>query len=187
MARRRRRRQSSSGFNLLGLVFVGAVVLKLATSLAIPLLPGLAALAGLLVLLSAFSGDGGGSSAKAPRHRQLEELDRLGGHAFEQAVAGIMGRLGYQTTVTPGSGDMGVDVIACRGNRRIAVQVKRYSSPVGRRAVADAVAGMAPHRCNEAMVVTNSTFSPAAMQLAQLHGCTLIDRDGLAAWLRQAR
>jgi HJR/Mrr/RecB family endonuclease len=37
------------------------------------------------------------------------------------------------------------------------------------------------------MVVTNSTFSPAAVQLAQLHGCTLIDRNGLATWLRQAR
>jgi restriction system protein len=182
MARRRHRR-SISGCHRLGVVLVGVVVLKLANSTAIPLLAGVAVLVVLLVLFAALNGDGAGKTSRKP---QLEDLDRLGGHAFEQAVADVMAGLGYRTKVTPGSGDMGVDVIACRGSRRIAVQVKRYSSPVGRRAVADAVAGMAPHRCSEAMVVTNSTFSPAAVHLAQLHGCTLIDRTGLAAWLRQA-
>lgn len=180
----RRRRRSNSGMQFLGWAALAACGLKLALSSAVA--PWLLGTAGFLLLCSLLSAIAISTPTPQPRIRELQQLDSLDGHAFEQAVAALMNRLGYSTTVTPGSGDMGVDVIACRGKRRIAVQVKRYAKPVGRSAVADAVAGMAPHRCSEAMVVTNSRFSPSAVELARLHHCTLIDRDGLAAWLRQA-
>ena len=46
--------------------------------------------------------------------------------SFEKYVAGIYEKEGYDVTVTPYSGDYGVDVIAEKGGERIAVQVKQY-------------------------------------------------------------
>ena len=59
--------------------------------------------------------------------------------SFEKYVAGIYEKEGYDVTVTPYSGDYGVDVIAEKGGERIAVQVKQYGGSarkVNRQAVA---------------------------------------------------
>ena len=81
------------------------------------------------------------------------------------------------------AGDLGVDLIAERGDYRCAVQAKRQSQPVARRAVSDAVAGMAHYDCNAAMVVTNNYFTEGAVELARSTGCELIDRGALAEWV----
>ena len=95
----------------------------------------------------------------------------MSGHEFEHHVAKVMRANGYRVTVTRGSGDYGVDLIL---NGQIAVQVKRYSSPVGPKAVQEVVAGMAIHRCTESWVVTNSTFTAAAIKLAAANGVRLV-------------
>ncbi|MBV8101041.1 MAG: restriction endonuclease, partial [Verrucomicrobia bacterium] len=81
------------------------------------------------------------------------------------------------------SGDLGVDLIASKGQDRIAIQVKRYGGTVSRRAISDAVAGMQHYRCNQAMVITNSRFTPGAITLAKSTQCSLIDRDELVKWI----
>ena len=54
------------------------------------------------------------------------------------------------------------------------MQCKYYSAPVGLGAVQEAVAGKAMYGCNAAMVVTNSTFTKAAEELAVQNGVVLI-------------
>jgi hypothetical protein len=103
----------------------------------------------------------------------------MSGHEFEHHVAAIFRRQGWQAKVTPGSGDYGVDIVLTRrdaesGETRVAVQVKMFSAPVGPQAVQEVVAGKAVHRCSEAWVVTNSTFTPAAARLAAANGVRLI-------------
>lgn len=95
------------------------------------------------------------------RHRrdwltlQLAEIDVLEGIAFEEYVAQLLQRRGFDTEPTKASCDLGVDIIANCNSQRYAVQVKPYASSVGRRAVSDAVAGQSFYQCDGAMVITN--------------------------------
>ena len=81
--------------------------------------------------------------------------------------------------VAKASGDYGVDIIL---NGYVAVQVKKYSSPVGHKAVQEVVAGKAHYNCTEAWVVTSNTFVPAAVALAASNGVRLIAGEELQ-WL----
>jgi hypothetical protein len=67
----------------------------------------------------------------------LEGIDLQSGKRFEQTVAALYSKRGYKTKVTPAGGDYGVDVIAERENEAIAIQAKRYSKPVGVKAIQD--------------------------------------------------
>ena len=55
----------------------------------------------------------------------------LSGYDFEKEIATLYNKLGYTATVTPGSGDGGIDIILNKDNLRIAVQCKHHSRPVG--------------------------------------------------------
>jgi len=116
----------------------------------------------------------------------LSEIDEMEGSEFEEYVAALFRKLGYQAAVTQQSRDFGVDVVAKRGRERIAIQVKRYAKAVSLGGVQQAVAGMHKYNCNKAMVVTNNYFTPGAQELASHSACELIDRDGLAGLIRQA-
>ena len=99
------------------------------------------------------------------------------GHEYEQVVARYLQRHGYYgVQVTKGSGDFGVDVIARKGLTKYAVQCKYYSHAVGLDAIQEVVAGKTYYGCDAAMVVTNSTFTKAARELATRNGVKLIER-----------
>lgn len=113
------------------------------------------------------------------------DIDSMEGIMFEKYIAAILEHRGFKTSITKGSGDFGVDIIASRDNQRYAVQVKRYRSNVSRTAVSDAVAGKKYYDCNIAMVITNSYFSPAAIDLADKNHCKLVNRNVLADWINE--
>lgn len=97
------------------------------------------------------------------------------GHEYEYAVANYLREQGYyDVEVTQASGDYGIDVLARKGGHRYAVQCKYYSGTVGISAVQEAVAGMAIYGCDRAMVVTNSTFTKAAKELAEANDVVLL-------------
>ncbi len=121
--------------------------------------------------------------AKRVRALQIADVDRMTGTRFEEYVAQLLQDQGYQVKHTGASGDLGVDLVARNGQFKYAVQIKRQADAVSRRAVSDAVAGMAQYGCNAAMVVTNNYFSPGAQELARANHCVLIDRERLARWI----
>lgn len=114
-------------------------------------------------------------------------IDSLDGAEFERYVEHLLRKRGYRVQRTGKSGDLGVDLVAEKGNLRYAVQVKRQAQPVSRHAISDVVAGKAQYNCNAAMVVTNNLFSPGAQQLAQVNQCRLVDRNVLADWLMEEK
>jgi hypothetical protein len=164
-------KQSGCGLTLL-IVTAIAVWALIASGLNLPL--AILAIVLFWMLIKAFSG---------PRARNLKEVDAMSGERFEHLVARLLSRQGYHAKVTKLSGDLGVDVVARRGAERIAVQAKRYSEPVSRTAVSDAVGGMKTYNCNSSMVVTNNYFTKGAQQLAKDNECRLVDRDTLATWI----
>jgi HJR/Mrr/RecB family endonuclease len=116
---------------------------------------------------------------------QLANVDSMTGIEFEQYLQRILSNKGYRVSMTNVSGDLGVDLVASGNNEKFAIQVKRYSNKVSRRAVSDAVAGMQYYGCTKAMVITNNYFSSGAIKLAQSTGCILIDREKLALWINE--
>jgi restriction system protein len=185
MARRRSSRRSSGSASPAALVALTA--LGAATAY-----PWVALAAGLLALAVCISF---WLQRRSRRRREREALlqleladvDTMEPQAFEAFVAHLLNAQGFQTELTKATGDFGVDVVATDGNRRIAVQVKRYTTAVSAKALAEVLVGMPHYRCNECMVVTNSTFTRPAVQAAALHPCTLVDRHQLAGWMAQAR
>lgn len=110
----------------------------------------------------------------------IEELDGMSGHDFEYAVADLLFHNGYRdVTVTQGSGDFGIDILARRKNVKYAIQCKRFSSKVSVSAVQQAGSGTDFYHCDAAAVITNSTFTNPAIKLAQTTGVRLWDRNFL--------
>jgi restriction system protein len=110
----------------------------------------------------------------------LQKIDTMDGHTFEHYVAQILSKNGYNNvSVTSGSNDFGVDIIAHKHENKYAIQVKRQSSRVSRRAVSDAVAGRDHYGCNLSMVITNNYMTDGGMRLAKSTNCIIIDREKL--------
>jgi HJR/Mrr/RecB family endonuclease len=100
----------------------------------------------------------------------------LQGIPFENFLVDVFREWGYQVETTKTSGDQGVDLILSRASVRIAIQAKGYvSSTVGNSAVQEAHTGMKFYQCQRCAVITNSTFTSSARQLAAAVGCALID------------
>lgn len=118
-----------------------------------------------------------------PRALQIAAVDQMAGREFEFYVAELLTHQGFAAQVTQGSNDLGVDIIARNGARRIAVQCKRYDHKVDRNAISDVVGGMSHYGCNAGMVVTNNYFQRGATKLANSNSITLIDRDVLSDWI----
>ena len=114
------------------------------------------------------------------RLRNLAALDELDGADFENAVAELYERLGYEVQVTPASGDFGVDVLARKGPELLAIQVKRYQGSVGVDAVQQAASGATYYKATRAVVVTNSIFTRPAFEMAKKVRVLLVDRKELA-------
>jgi hypothetical protein len=111
------------------------------------------------------------------------QVDEMNGIEFEHYVREILVHQGYSAKVTQGSNDYGVDIVAKKGKDRYAIQVKRYSGKVSRRAVSDSVGGMSFYNCNKSMVITNSYFTKGATELANSNSCILVDRSILSRWI----
>lgn len=110
----------------------------------------------------------------------MQKIDSMDGREFEEFVDRLYMLQGYRTKLTPSSGDQGVDVIAAKDGKKYGIQVKRYFGSVGNAAVQEVIAGMIFHQCDYGIVITNSTFTNSAIQLAQRDGTIeLIDRPKL--------
>jgi hypothetical protein len=111
------------------------------------------------------------------RKNQLQLVDwrSLRGTDFERFLVDVFEALGYTVQTTKASGDQGVDLIATKAGRRIAVQAKGYSNSVGTSAVQEVVAGRGCYRCDACAVITNSHFTRGAKDCAHANHCQLVD------------
>jgi restriction endonuclease Mrr len=122
-------------------------------------------------------------SLRRIRMLTLDQVDAMTGTRFEAYVAEVFTFHGATVEHTGRAGDQGCDLVLVVGSRRIACQAKRYAKPVSGAAVREAVAAKAVHGCTEALVVTCSTFTKGARDLAAANGCHLIDREALSHYV----
>jgi len=103
--------------------------------------------------------------------------DSMSGSEFEEFLVAVFKALGYEAHKT---GDDHVDLVVTVGTKRIAVQATRTTGVVQKLAVEKVLIGMGGHHCSYCMVITNSTFSTPAEQLASSLSCGLVDRNSLS-------
>jgi restriction system protein len=121
--------------------------------------------------------------AKRRPGASMTAIDAMTGTEFEDYVAGRLQRAGWQVMFTPVVGDYGVDLIAQKDGKSVAIQCKRHGNSVGVAAVQQVVSGARHHGCTKSIVISNQEFTQAAKQLAFSHGCQLIGRKALQAWV----
>ena len=117
----------------------------------------------------------------------FDKIDQMNGRQFEFWCAELLRKLDYKNvSVTRGSGDQGVDIVAVKDGIRHAFQCKRYSKDLGNKPVQEVYAGMAMYNCSVGVVITNRYFTTGAIQLAKRTGIVLINRSQLNDMIRQA-
>ena len=71
-------------------------------------------------------------------HTELFQYDEsMGGVEYEHYCAEILRRSGWNATVSTASNDQGVDIFAKKNHLSVAIQCKKYSKPIGNKAVQD--------------------------------------------------
>ena len=74
------------------------------------------------------------------RSREKERFEdgfreNMSGDEYEKYCKYILEQRGWEVNITPKSGDQGVDLIASKEYLKVCIQCKRYSKPVGNKAV----------------------------------------------------
>jgi restriction system protein len=98
---------------------------------------------------------------------------------YEHFCAALLREARWRARVTRASGDQGVDIVAEKRGRRIVVQCKKYSKPVGNRAVQEIVAAIAHEDAERGIVVATKGYTPSAARLAASNEVLLLHHSEL--------
>ena len=117
-------------------------------------------------------------------HRRLaaagmDEVDQMTGKDFEKFLEVVFKRSGYSVERIQYIGDYGADLVLVKDGVRTVVQAKRWNRTVGIKAVQEVVASKGKYKCTEAVVVTNSTYTQQAVELARANDVRLWNREDL--------
>lgn len=113
----------------------------------------------------------------------IKDIDKMSGSNFEFYLAQLYKSRGYSVKITPGSGDYGADLLINKNNEYRAIQAKRYSKPVGVRAVQEVIAAKVYYECNAGTVISNSNYTKNAITMANKTGIELIGRSQLMSMI----
>jgi len=117
---------------------------------------------------------------------EIHSLDEIDGHEFEYYCAELLKKRGFiDVTVTKGSGDYGVDVLAEKDGVTYAIQCKAYATPVGVKAVQEAFAGKEFYDRMVGAVLTNQYFTKPAVEAAKKLKILLWDRGYLDSMIEE--
>ncbi len=104
---------------------------------------------------------------------------------FEKSVANNFTHFGWETKETKKTGDQGADVIAEKGEVKIIVQCKLYSQAIGNKAVQEVFAAQRYYNGDLSLVVSNSSYTKSAQQLAESNDVVLLHYTDLNSFLEK--
>lgn len=120
------------------------------------------------------------------KKRKPLPLDDMEGHDFEMFCARLLENRGFEEVeVTKGSGDYGVDILAEKEGVTYAIQCKRYTAPVGVKAIQEAYAGRDYYDRMVGAVLTNQYFTAPAVEAAKKLKILLWDRGYLEQMIEE--
>jgi len=106
-----------------------------------------------------------GASQQEPKNK-IGDFRDLSGYDFEEYLKNLFELLGYTAIQTSLSGDQGADLILSKDDEKIVVQAKKYEGKVSNKAVQEVAAAKNYYEADKAMIVTNSSFTKSAIELA---------------------
>ena len=109
---------------------------------------------------------------KAMKFKEIElglanNFENVDPFEFERFVSNLLKKMGYNTEVTPKTGDYGVDIKAEKDGMKIVVQVKRWKNPVPPAEINKLLGAMRNFRADRAIFVTTSRFTKNARRIAE--------------------
>ena len=181
----RRKRQASGNevvLTLIGIAIfgVGAAASQLSSDAVPVLIAGLILVAAVVMSIMIWVS---WNNHRKTRAIQLSGVDVMDGFVFEKYVVQLLKKQGYTHVRLTEKYDLGIDVIAHKDGEIWGIQVKRNRGKCKAISVRQAVTALTHYNCTRAMVITNSTFTGAAKQLAASNNAVLIDRPQLARWI----
>lgn len=115
-------------------------------------------------------------------------FEDMEGHEFEYYCAALLEQRGFvDVEVTRGSGDYGIDILAEKEGITYAIQCKRYTMPVGVKAVQEAYAGRDYYDRMVGVVMTNQYFTTPAVEAAKKLKILLWDGGYLESMIEETR
>jgi len=112
-------------------------------------------------------------------------IDNFSGYEFENFLVILYKKMGYKVTHTKLTGDQGADLIIERNGEKNIIQAKCYEGSVGNKAVQEATAAVRFYQAVGGIVVTNSTFTKSAIELAKSNKIKLIGREKLLSLIEE--
>jgi HJR/Mrr/RecB family endonuclease len=110
------------------------------------------------------------------QEKSINKIDysKMSGADFELYLVKLLKQYGFlEIEGTPATGDQGADLIAKKNGRTIIIQAKRYDGAVGNKAVQEVASAVSYYGGDEGWVMTNSTYTKSARDLAQKAGIRL--------------
>jgi hypothetical protein len=137
--------------------------------------------------------------AKALRAEEIQRLSRawlstsesyysMSSQQFEDAIAQLFRKLGYEVKQTPYSNDGGKDAILLKDGKKYLVECKRYneSNCIGRPDIQKFVAAMYDEAATGGFYVNTGIFSSDAKKYAESHAGRVYDRFTFPSLVIQA-
>ena len=109
----------------------------------------------------------------------IDYSDALSGQEYELLCKNILLRAGWNVEITKTVGDQGVDLIATKNNKVVAIQCKKYSSSIGNGAVQEIIAGKTFYKAHHGVVVSNAAYTKSAKELAEVNKIRLLHHNDL--------
>ncbi|MCU1363801.1 MAG: restriction endonuclease [Acidimicrobiaceae bacterium] len=119
----------------------------------------------------------------ANERADIVRIDSMTGTEFEKRLEAAFVHVGYSVTHVGGRGDFGADLVLELPGTRTVVQAKRWTNVVGPGAVQEVVGSRSYYDAQYAIVVTTSSFTKAAIELARSNNVELWDRSQLIEFL----
>lgn len=118
---------------------------------------------------------------------KMNRVDTMEGLEFEEFTCEILRENGYNNIKkTQASGDYGVDVIACKDNKKYVIQCKRYKYTLGIAAIQQVYTGKDYYNADVAVVLTTSSFTSSAKNAAKKLDVKLWDSIILQTLMKNA-
>ncbi len=118
-------------------------------------------------------------SAKEEERINAGFSEDMSGEDYEVYCGNILEIAGWVVEQTSKTNDQGVDLIAAIDDLKVCIQCKRYTNPVGNKAVQEIIAGQQFYGGTHAVVVSNAGFTKSAQTLASKTGVILISDEEL--------
>lgn len=109
----------------------------------------------------------------------LASIETMEGHQFEDLIGNLLIKIGFKIEENTKSADGGIDIIAyssesITGGKYI-IQCKRHNAPISEHTIRDLYGVVTDQKANKGVLVTNSSFTSAAIKFAAGKPLELID------------